>query len=371
MGSAMPKHEGIVIRLQYSALPAYRQAFVDELVRLSDEGDPPNEWLFLVGDRQFHPTVKNAILSPNSVPIVNHYLLGRKLLWQSGVAAMVKADVAITELNPRVFSTWVWLAVRRLLGRPTLLWGHAWPRAGAGARSDVIRGLMRALGHNIVTYTAQQAQELRARQPRLRCFTAPNAIFPRAELNPVNRQGRDIVYVGRLVPEKKVDLLIRGYDVAARGPGELGNLVIVGSGTESDRLQLLAADLGIKDSVLFTGEVTDYGALRAIYSRALCSASPGYVGLSATQSLGFGVPMVWASDELHAPEVVQLDASNSVSFESDSPTSLAAAIMSVLERTEEFDESRDVISSTVRDHYSAEVMAFAMRQATTAVLAHS
>lgn len=40
-----------------------------------------------------------------------------------------------------------------------------------------------------------------------------------------------------------------------------------------------------------------------VYANALVSVSPGYVGLSLTQSLSFGVPMLIAIDEAHVPEI--------------------------------------------------------------------
>ena len=74
----------------------------------------------------------------------NRYLLGRRLLWQAGCSrAVVAAEVAVLELNPRVLSSWAVLLARRTLRRPTVLWGHAFPRAGREARSDRVRGLMR------------------------------------------------------------------------------------------------------------------------------------------------------------------------------------------------------------------------------------
>ena len=54
----------------------------------------------------------------------------------------------------------------------------------------------------------------------------------------------------------------------------------------------LALDLGIDRDVIFYGHVSEPSELRSVYGASVASLSPGYVGLSVTQSLGFGVPMI-------------------------------------------------------------------------------
>ncbi|MCX7624511.1 MAG: glycosyltransferase family 4 protein [Thermomicrobium sp.] len=60
-----------------------------------------------------------------------------------------------------------------------------------------------------------------------------------------------IGFVGRLVPEKGADLVIRAL---ARLPGRV-QLEIVGDGVERTRLELLASQLGVRDRVIFRGGV--------------------------------------------------------------------------------------------------------------------
>ncbi len=67
---------------------------------------------------------------------------------------------------------------------------------------------------------------------------------PRAEIPTIG-------FVGRLVPEKGADLVIRAL---ARLPGRV-QLEIVGEGVERTRLELLASELGVRDRVIFRGGV--------------------------------------------------------------------------------------------------------------------
>jgi glycosyltransferase involved in cell wall biosynthesis len=62
-----------------------------------------------------------------------------------------------------------------------------------------------------------------------------------------------LLYVGRLVPSKQVDFLIK----AIPNLSEDFLLVIVGSGIEKENLENLAASLNVKDRVIFAGRVSD------------------------------------------------------------------------------------------------------------------
>ncbi|WP_345038867.1 hypothetical protein, partial [Georgenia daeguensis] len=104
------------------------------------------------------------------------------------------------------------------------------------------------------------------------------------------------------------------------------------------------------------------------YEGCLCSVSPGYVGLSATQSIGFGVPMVWADDEPHAPEVEALNGENSRRFKSGSADSLADTLAQMMAARKHYASRRFAISESARRKYSAEAMAAGMEDAVIALL---
>jgi glycosyltransferase involved in cell wall biosynthesis len=80
----------------------------------------------------------------------------------------------------------------------------------------------------------------------------------------------DVVYVGRLSPEKGVDTLLR-----AAGKGACGSLLIVGDGPDRARLESLSADLGL--AAEFTGWLSRDGVLSATAgSRLLAVPSVWY-----------------------------------------------------------------------------------------------
>ncbi len=64
-----------------------------------------------------------------------------------------------------------------------------------------------------------------------------------------------VVFTGRLHPQKNLPLLLEAWSALA--PNRPGNLILVGPGDDRQRLEALAASLGITGRVQFTGGVDD------------------------------------------------------------------------------------------------------------------
>lgn len=144
-------------------------------------------------------------------------------------------------------------------------------------------------------------------------LTAPAAVIPLGvdveRFAPSDRPPPAAVlrvgFVGRLIPHKGVDVLLRAAALDARF-----ELEVVGSGPEADRLAVLAGELGITERVAFRGHVTeeDLPALyRSFDALAVPSVpTPGWVeqfGRVVVEAQASGVPVV-ASRSGALPEVV-------------------------------------------------------------------
>lgn len=117
---------------------------------------------------------------------------------------LIRTPVVVLELNPRIFSVWLVLIGRYLLGRPVVLWGHAWLREGRFAQSDWLRHIMRSLTKVIVVYTQTQQKELQEKMPKKYIIATPNALYLKSDMMAVDSLVRpNFLYVGRLVAEKK------------------------------------------------------------------------------------------------------------------------------------------------------------------------
>lgn len=344
----------------------YRQAFLDVVVaRLGPR------FLAFAGSRHFDPTIATQVELGDSLrPLDNYFVLGRRFLWQSGAwTAAQGAGVAVLEFNARILSVWLLLVWRRLRNRPTLLWGHVWSRSGRSSRSKPLRRLMQRLASGVIVYTQTQGLELSEGHSHERVFVAPNALYPAALMCPAEPSSTpdSFLYVGRLVPSKKPDVLLEAFLRVHQDLPPGVRLVIVGDGPLFDSMRARAAECP-GAAVEMLGHIKDVEALRHLYRHAIATVSPGYVGLSITQSLGFGVPMLIARDEPHAPEIeAARDGWNSVLYAPSSAEALAVMLLQTARSGSEVWPTRGEISASCRDGYSAEAMADGFLQAVEAV----
>ena len=315
----------------------------------------------VAGESDFSEGVRLAPRLSGVAVVENVFLLGRRLLWQRRcVRRLSRSSTLVLELNPRIVSSWLLLLRRRLARRRTVLYGHAWPRRGASASTDRVRGLMRRLGDAVIVYTESQARELGALMPGTVVRAAPNALYSRALAigdAAHRRPARTILFVGRLVPAKKPLLLLEGFARVANDLPACTRLVFVGDGPLAPALWERARDLGVSDRVELAGHVEAFDRLRVLYADALVSVSPGYAGLSLTQSLWFGVPVLIARDEPHAPEIEAAEAGvNSVFFESDSSEALGRELVRAFEDRDRWLQRGPEIAAVCVSRYSLESM---------------
>lgn len=104
-----------------------------------------------------------------------------------------------------------------------------------------------------------------------------------------------IVFIGRLMPNKKLDLLVEAI-CRLKQKGTICNLVFIGDGSEKDKLKSKAAKLQIENHIWFYGACYDEKVnAELIYNADLC-VSPGNIGLTAMHALMFGCPVITHDD---------------------------------------------------------------------------
>jgi len=125
--------------------------------------------------------------------------------------------------------------------------------------------------------------------PFIACERAAAEDFRRA--NGVREAEILLGYVGRLVPIKRVDVLLRAF-AALRRDDLAVRLSIVGDGESRPELEALARDLGVDDRVRFHGFATDVAAVTAAADIAVLSSDNEGTPVALIESGAAGLPAV-------------------------------------------------------------------------------
>ena len=139
-----------------------------------------------------------------------------------------------------------------------------------------------------------------------------------------------IGFVGRLVPQKDIATLLRGFALFAE-PSVKARLVIVGVGPLAESLQQIAEDLGISSRVVWAGFREDIATVMGSFDIfALTSIYEG-LGLVLLEAMAAGVAV--AATRVGAiPEVV-VDGETGLLVEVGQPEELAAAFRKLSDTT--------------------------------------
>lgn len=188
----------------------------------------------------------------------------------------------------------------------------------------------------IVTVSPSTRLELRRRLGfRGPIFVVPNGAIDVPAVTCPRDHDPTVVVVTRLVPHKRIDVLLGQIAVAASQVPRL-RVEIVGDGPERRRLQGLAADLGLQATVTFHGylpnEARDSQLSRAWLTTST-SAAEGW-GCSIIEAAAWGVPCL----ALHAPGICDSVIDGRTGWLVDRPQDFGSALVTVL--TELAEENR-------------------------------
>lgn len=261
---------------------------------------------FVFGDK--YRDVKKmdySLFKKNIKEIQNKSILGGLFVFQTGVINLLfkhKTFILLGDL--RYLSTWMMLLFAIPLRKKVFLWSHGFYgretrikasfkklffklAAGTFLYGNYAKSLMIAKGishkklfviHNSLDYEKQLLYRKSAKQ---------TDIYLKRFCN----NNKNIIFIGRLTSEKKLDLLLLSLEKLKK-EGENVNLTIIGDGEVVDLLKKIVCKRKLSDNVWFFGACYSEKILsELIYNADLC-VSPGNVGLTAIHSLMFGTPVV-------------------------------------------------------------------------------
>lgn len=259
------------------------------------------------------------------------------------------SDVVVLPWNARVVNLKALVAKAKIAGCRTLLWGHGVSQSQSRIR-DVIRDFVATKSDGLVVYGQQAAKLLRARRQlrNLPIYVAPNALGQEEVIALSTKlkvggqlrefqdglglvKGRTLLFVSRLLPENRVDLLLRAVvELSASLAGV--KCVVVGDGPDRGRLEALALELGIAQQVLFVGAVYDEAKLAPYMLSSSAFCYPSNMGLSILHAFSYGLPVIAGDDATqHGPEFVALqDGRNGLKFRHGDVHGLVKCLKDVL-----------------------------------------
>lgn len=372
---------GIIQRL----LAAYRKPFFEKLAAM------PGVSLSVLSGQ---PLPDEAVKTTDKLEIArlwtstNRYLQGRGgfLCWQSGMLTWLRKfnpDVLIVEANPRILSNWLAIWWMKRWKRPVLGWGLGelpcfGPSWLCQARSIIAKSLIHIMD-GLIAYSSKAARDyIGAGVAADRVFIAYNAIDDRESERFLVQFGKDnswikawkeslgfdpshpiVLYVGRLIPQKKVDLLIQ----ACAPPLKKCQLLVVGDGPA--RLVLEQQALPYGNRVRFLGHQSGEMLAKSFIASDLF-VLPGSGGLAVHQAMSYGKPVIVSFGDGTEADLIREGVNGAFVRPSD-VTDLRQKIADLLAQPELRQAMGQASLSIVRNEMSLEAMVASFYRVLTSV----
>ena len=197
---------------------------------------------------------------------------------------------------------------------------------------------MLSLTNNIITVSSKTQKDLKKIKKSERSIVIPNGIdFNHIKgIKPSNEEST-IIYAGRLIKEKNVDVLIQSL-VIVKGKIPDFKCLIIGNGPERSKLEKLALDLQLTDNIIFKGFMENYddmiGYMKSSKVLVLPSTREGF-GMVVIEANACGIPVVTVNHSMNAAVDLVLDGVNGYKTQLE-PNEMADKIVKSIESQKEF-----------------------------------
>ena len=298
------------VAVVYHYFQHYRSAIFDTLCR-----SERYEYIFVADTENMYDSGVEPWQAPEGVCFQRARCLNLPFgfMWQRGVVNIAfrqDIDAIIFFGNAYYLATWASAILAKLRRKRVIFWTHGWLKPDRGMKGWVRRRFysqadaVLVYGHfakqialqngfpperfhvvyNSLDYSRQR--ELRDKITEERLTQVRSELFGRPEL-PI------VLCVTRFIPRRRLDWLLEAASKLRRDGHEM-NILLVGEGSEEDNLRRMATRLDLP--VCFYGPCYDEQRLAELNLISCVTAAPGMVGLSAIQSLAYGVPVITQDD---------------------------------------------------------------------------
>jgi glycosyltransferase involved in cell wall biosynthesis len=166
-----------------------------------------------------------------------------------------------------------------------------------------------------------------------RVVHVPNGVdLSMFETGPRAKETGTVLYAGRLVPSKRVDLIIKALPTVREAYPDV-NLQIIGDGPELPSLKRLADKLGLAGNVLFSGTLPTY---QEVADRMMASAlfvmpsiREGF-GMVVLEAMAASTPVIIVRSKMNAALELVDHGSTGLVVEPENPDAIAEAMVRLL-----------------------------------------
>lgn len=291
-------------------LPHYRVGFFDKLcVRF------PNTKIFF-GQPKDNEFLKNSESLDGTIYSFakNFYLDKKGRIFFSDVFSKIfryRPEIIISVFNTGNLNLYLILLLRVFLKYKLILWSFGYDPVNGfhpdKSLKDKLRLFLAQKADAVIFYWEKSLTELSQHSRKIsHYFIAPNTLDTETLLlnkEVLDKTGRDeikrllkideqfhFIYVGRLLKDKQIDLLLKSFGILERKSFNC-RLSVIGDGPELEELKQLSLYLNLKN-VYFLGEIlNDEETGKWIYASD-AFVMPGRLGLSVVHAFCYGTPVI-------------------------------------------------------------------------------
>ncbi|OPY24246.1 MAG: Trehalose synthase [Methanobacterium sp. PtaU1.Bin242] len=195
------------------------------------------------------------------------------------------------------------------------IWNDYWYEylGKTGVFGKLTEKLMVNLTDKIITVSGKTKEDLKNLKPSENSVIIPNGIdFKQISgIDPAPEKS-DVIFVGRLIKEKNVDLIIKSL-VLVKQVFPNVRCLIIGDGPEKEHLESLTVDLHLKENVKFLGFLENYeniiSYLKSSHVFTLPSTREGF-GIVVLEANACGLPVVVVDHPMNAAKDLIKDGEN-------------------------------------------------------------
>lgn len=285
----------------FNYAPSYRESIYTKIDQTFD-----TQWCFAkevhYGKGSGIKAFNWSVLRKEVHEIKNRKVLGR-FLWRTNIQTLpfkgydkflISGDLSLSYIP--------FLLCCKILGVPVYGWGHGSKtfNRGTGPIDKIFYKLLTGYftygegGRNRLVELGVDEQKIRVIYNSLNEGVNPEEIEKLKSsvyFEYFKNSAPVLIFIGRLIPSKKLEWIIEAMKNHRR-VGLNYNLMIIGTGSDEDKLRLLTKQYGLEERVWFYGACYDESKLNELLYNADLCVSPGEVGLTALHTMSYGTPVI-------------------------------------------------------------------------------